>query len=168
MCPSYRLEHLLDICSGEVFLDPLVVLCPIFWGTAKLISRVVVCDCDDKESRQREHTHRTHTVLLQHSFNASREKDDQLLGRRPRTQETLSLNRPQEGLETYFTLTGCSSSAQMTPRDRQGTRNGKIPQHMCRFFVYQLEHRISAPSCNGDCKGGSSKSSCLRSKHLDN
>ena len=77
-------------------------------------------------------------------------------GRRPRTQETRSLNRPQEGLETYFTLTGCSLSAQMTPRDRQGTRNGKIPQHMRRLLVYQLEHRISAPSCNGDCKGGSS------------
>ena len=76
--------------------------------------------------------------------------------RRLRTQETRSLNRPQEGLETYFTLTGCSLSAQMTPRDRQGTRNGKIPQHMRRLLVYQLEHRISAPSCNGDCKGGSS------------
>ena len=34
-------------------------------------------------------------------------------GRRPRTQETQSVNRPQEGLETYFTLTGCSLSAQM-------------------------------------------------------
>ena len=78
-------------------------------------------------------------------------------GRRPRTQETRSLNRPQEGLETYFTLTGCSLSAQMMPRDRQGTRNGKIPQHMRRLLVYQLEHRISAPSCNGDCKGSSSQ-----------
>ena len=41
MCPSYRLGHLLDICPGEVLLDPPVVLCPIFWGTARLISRVV-------------------------------------------------------------------------------------------------------------------------------
>lgn len=114
----------------------------------------VVCD---KESRRRGHKHRTHTqILLQQSFNASREKDDQLLWRRPRTQETRSLNRPQEVLEMYFTLTGCSLSAQMTPRDRQGTRNGKIPQHMCRLLVYQLEHRMSVPSCNGDCKGGSS------------
>ena len=77
-------------------------------------------------------------------------------GRRPRTQETRSVNRPQEGLETYFTLTGCSLSAEMMLRDRQGTRNGKIPQHKRRLIVYQLEHRISAPSCNGDCKGGSS------------
>jgi hypothetical protein len=82
-------------------------------------------------------------------------------GRRPRTQETRSLNRPQEGLETYFTLTGCSLSAQMTPRDRQGTRNGKIPQHIRRLLVYQLEHQISAPSCNGDCKGSSSHILCL-------
>ena len=81
-------------------------------------------------------------------------------GRRPRTQETRSLNRPQERLETFFTLTGCSLSAQMTPQDRQGTRNGKLPQHKHRLIVYQLEHRISAPSCNGDCKGGSSQTSC--------
>jgi hypothetical protein len=61
-----------------------------------------------------------------------------------------------------FTLTGCSPSAQMTPRDRQGTRNGKIPQHMRRLLVYQLEHRMSAPSCNGDCKGGSSQFASMR------
>jgi hypothetical protein len=28
---------------------------------------------------------------------------------------------------------------------------------MRRLFVYQLEHRISAPSCNGNCKGGFSQ-----------
>ena len=62
----------------------------------------------------------------------------------------------EERLETCLALIGCSPSAQMTPWDRQGTRNGKIPQHIRRLLVYQLEHRISAPSCNGDCKGGSS------------
>jgi hypothetical protein len=51
----------------------------------------------------------------------------------------------------------------MTPQDRQGTRNGKIPQHMHRLLVYQLEHQISAPSCNGDCKGGSSQQLALTS-----
>jgi hypothetical protein len=30
MCPSYLLGHLLDICPGEVLLDPPVVLCPVF------------------------------------------------------------------------------------------------------------------------------------------
>jgi hypothetical protein len=29
------------------------------------------------------------------------------------------------------------------------------PWHMCRLFVYHLEHRMSAPSCNGECEGGS-------------
>ena len=62
----------------------------------------------------------------------------------------------KERLETCQLLISCSPLAQMTPRDRQGTRHGKIPQHMRRLLVYQLEHRISAPSCNGDCKGGSS------------
>jgi hypothetical protein len=30
------------------------------------------------------------------------------------------------------------------------------PLHMRRLFVYYLEHRMSAPSCNGECEGGSS------------
>ena len=42
MCPYYKLEHLLAICPGEELLDLPVVLCPIFWGTTRLISRVVV------------------------------------------------------------------------------------------------------------------------------
>jgi hypothetical protein len=46
MCPSYRLGHLLDICPGEVLWDPPVVPCPIFWETARLISRVVVQACN--------------------------------------------------------------------------------------------------------------------------
>ena len=46
MCPSYRLGHLLDICPGEVLRDPLVELCPIFRGTARLISRVIVQACN--------------------------------------------------------------------------------------------------------------------------
>jgi hypothetical protein len=29
------------------------------------------------------------------------------------------------------------------------------PWHMCRLFVYHLEHRMSAPSCNSECEGGS-------------
>jgi hypothetical protein len=116
-----------------------------------------ICVCVIR-SLASEDTHTGHTrILLQQSFNASRKKDDQLLGRRLITQETRYLNRPQEQLETFFTLTGCSPSAQNTPRDRQGTRNGKIPQHMRRLLVYQLEHRILAPTCNGDCKGGSSQ-----------
>ena len=37
-----HLEYLLGICPGVVLVGPQVVLCPIFWGIAKLISRVVV------------------------------------------------------------------------------------------------------------------------------
>jgi hypothetical protein len=32
------------------------------------------------------------------------------------------------------------------------------PWHMRRLFVYHLEHRMSAPSCNGECEGGSQQS----------
>ena len=39
----YKLEHLLGIWTGEVLLNPQVVLClPIFWWNTRLISRVVV------------------------------------------------------------------------------------------------------------------------------
>ena len=31
----------------------------------------------------------------------------------------------------------------------------KYPWHMRRLFVYHLEHRMSAPSCDGECGGGS-------------
>ena len=45
MCPYYQLEHLLGICPGEVLLD-LPVECPIFQGTSRLTSRVVVQACN--------------------------------------------------------------------------------------------------------------------------
>jgi hypothetical protein len=42
---------------------------------------------------------------------------------------------------------------------------------MRRFFVYYLEHRMSAPSCNGECEGGSSQGQNLNIfnmvKHLN-
>jgi hypothetical protein len=34
-----------------------------------------------------------------------------------------------------------------------GVKN--YPWHMRRLFVYHLEHRMSAPSCNGECEDGS-------------
>jgi hypothetical protein len=42
MCPYYHLELLLGRCPGEVLPDLPVVICPVFRGTARLISRVVV------------------------------------------------------------------------------------------------------------------------------
>jgi uncharacterized membrane protein YccF (DUF307 family) len=46
MRPYYMLEHLLGICPGVVKLDHQVLLCPVFSGTTKLISRVVVPACN--------------------------------------------------------------------------------------------------------------------------
>jgi hypothetical protein len=39
MCPFYWLEHLLDICPGEVLWDPLVILCPIFLKGQQISSK---------------------------------------------------------------------------------------------------------------------------------
>ena len=126
----------------------------MLWRSRDLGTR---CVCDDQESRQQGHTQDTHRFFCRIALMHLKRKMINFWGRWSRTQETQSLNRPQEGFETYFTMTLCSLSAQMTPQDRQGTRNGKIPQHMHRLLVYQSEHQISAPSCNGDCKGGSSQ-----------
>ena len=42
-------------------------------------------------------------------------------------------------------------------RHGEGRAHGveNYPWHMRRLFVYHLEHRMSAPSCNGKCEGGS-------------
>ena len=42
-------------------------------------------------------------------------------------------------------------------RHGEGRAHGveNYPWHMRRLFVYHLEHRMSAPSCNGECGRGS-------------
>ena len=41
-------------------------------------------------------------------------------------------------------------------RHGEGRAHGgeNYPWHLRRLFVYHLEHRMSAPSCNGECEGG--------------
>jgi hypothetical protein len=56
---------------------------------------------------------------------------------------------------TCRSLIGCSPSAELSSRGRQSTWSGELPRHMLRLFVYYSEHRMSAPSCNGECEGGS-------------
>ena len=56
---------------------------------------------------------------------------------------------------TCRSLIGCSPLAELSSRGRQSTWSGKQPWHMRRLFVYHLEHRMSALSCNGKCEGGS-------------
>jgi hypothetical protein len=74
------------------------------------------CVCDDKESHHRGHTHRTHRFFCSIALMHLERKMISFWGRSPRTQETRSLNRPQEGLETYFTL-----AAHYRPRWCHGT-----------------------------------------------
>jgi hypothetical protein len=56
---------------------------------------------------------------------------------------------------TYHSLIGCSPWPSW--RHGKGRVHGveKYPWHMRRLFVYHLEHRMSAPSCDGECGGGS-------------
>jgi hypothetical protein len=56
---------------------------------------------------------------------------------------------------TCHSLIGCSPLAELSSQGRQSTWSGELLWHMRRLFVYHLEHRMSAPSCNGECEGGS-------------
>jgi hypothetical protein len=49
-------------------------------------------------------------------------------------------------------------------RHGEGRAHGveNYPWHMHRLFVYHLEHRMSAPSCNGECEGGSPHTHTLK------
>jgi hypothetical protein len=53
-------------------------------------------------------------------------------------------------------------------RHGEGRAHGveKYPWHMRRLFVYHLEHRMSAPSCNGECEGGSPQRIRCMSGHM--
>jgi hypothetical protein len=56
---------------------------------------------------------------------------------------------------TCRSLIGCSPLAELSSRGRQSTWSEELPWQMHGLFVYYLEHRMSVPSCNGECEGGS-------------
>jgi hypothetical protein len=75
---------------------------------------------------------------------------------RERMAETPSpLRRSYPSPRTHHSLIGCSP----WPSWRHGKGRVQVvvkyPWHMCRLFVYHLEHRMSALSCDGECGGGS-------------
>ena len=56
---------------------------------------------------------------------------------------------------TYHSLIGCSPWPSCCHGEGRVHGVEKYPWHMRRLFVYHLEHRMSAPSCDGECGGGS-------------
>ena len=56
---------------------------------------------------------------------------------------------------THHSLIGCSPWPSCSHGEGRVHGVEKYPWHMRRLFVYHLEHRMSAPSCNGECEGGS-------------
>ena len=59
---------------------------------------------------------------------------------------------------TYYSLIGCSPSAELSSRGRQSTWGGKLPLAHAQIICLPLRTQLSAPSCNGKCEGGSSHS----------
>jgi hypothetical protein len=66
-------------------------------------------------------------ILLQYSFNPSREIDDQLQERRPREQKTLPFYRLRKMVGDMHHWYWQPTISQLTPRERQGSGNVKIP-----------------------------------------
>ena len=56
---------------------------------------------------------------------------------------------------TYYSLIGCSPSAELTSRGRQSTSSHKIPLAHAQIICLPLRTQLSAPSCNGECGRGS-------------
>ena len=56
---------------------------------------------------------------------------------------------------TCHSLIGCSPSAELTSRGRQSTWSGELPLAHAQIICLPLRTQLSAPSCNGECEGGS-------------
>ena len=68
------------------------------------------------------------------------------------------LRRSYSSLRTHHSLIGCSPWQSYVHGKGRVQVVVKYPWHMRRLFVYHLEHRMSAPSCDGECGGGSQHS----------
>ena len=55
---------------------------------------------------------------------------------------------------TYYSLIGCSPSAELSSRGRQSTWGGKLPLAHAQIICLPLRTQLSAPSYNGKCEGG--------------
>ena len=55
---------------------------------------------------------------------------------------------------TYYSLIGCSPSAELSSRGRQSTWSGELPLAHAQIICLPLRTQLSAPSYNGKCEGG--------------
>ena len=58
---------------------------------------------------------------------------------------------------TYYSLIGCSPSAELSSRGRQSTWSRELPLAHAQIICLPLRTQLSAPSYNGKCEGGSSQ-----------
>jgi hypothetical protein len=72
-------------------------------------------------------------------------------------QNTVPFKENYPSPRTCRSLIGCSPLAELSSLHGEGRAHGveNYPWYMRRLFVYHLEHRMSAPSCNCECEGGS-------------
>lgn len=75
--------------------------------------------------------------------------------KRARKRNPVPIKENYPSPRTCHSLIGCSPSAELTSRGRQSTWSGEPPSAHAQIICLPLRTQLSAPSCNGECGGGS-------------
>jgi hypothetical protein len=116
---------------------------------------------DQQERRNKPESSVAKALLLASS--GAREQEQEQESKRAREQESKRENGETPSLLRRIILRlgrvtpWLAAAHQPSCRHGEGRAHGveKYPWHNGRLFVYNLEHRMSAPSCKGECEGGS-------------
>ena len=86
---------------------------------------------------------------------SKRARSKRARSKRERRRNPVPLKEHSPSPRTCHSLIGCSPSAELTSRGRQSTSSHKIPLAHAQIICLPLRTQLSAPSCNGECGGGS-------------
>jgi hypothetical protein len=116
-------------------------------------------ECKKQESKKQESEARERSKREKQESEA-RERSKRAKQEREKNENPVPLKEHSPSPRTCHSLIGCSPSAELTSRGRQSTSSHKIPLAHAQIICLPLRTQLSAPSCNGEC-GGGSQHSCL-------
>jgi hypothetical protein len=94
-------------------------------------------------------------IFRSQSARSKRARSKRARSKRERKRNPVPLKEHSPSPRTCHSLIGCSPSAELTSRGRQSTSSHKIPLAHAQIICLPLRTQLSAPSCNGECGGGS-------------
>ena len=97
----------------------------------------------------------TNQNLLRQSFIAYIFWGQSVRSKRERKRNPVPIKENSSSPRTCHSLIGCSPSAELTSRGRQSTWSEEPPSAHAQIICLPLRTQLSAPSCNGECGGGS-------------